>query len=48
VTDLQQGSHAITLRAADSDGQSGTATVTVHVGVAPTNLYLPILIKRSP
>ncbi len=48
VTDLQQGSHLITLRATDSDGQSGSAAVAVHVGVAPTNLYLPILIKPSP
>ena len=48
VTDLQEGTHAITLRVVDSDGQSGTATVTVYVGVRITNLYLPIVLKRSP
>jgi hypothetical protein len=48
VTDLQPGQHVITLRATDSDAQSGTATVTVYVGLPPLTIYLPVVVKQSP
>ncbi|HBY98668.1 MAG TPA: hypothetical protein DEP84_32765, partial [Chloroflexi bacterium] len=45
VESLSQGTHQITLTATDSDGQSGSATVTIYVGTPPTRLYLPILAR---
>jgi hypothetical protein len=47
VTNLQQGAHVITLRATDHDEQSGTASVSVFVGVEPHKAYLPIVLKLS-
>jgi hypothetical protein len=47
-TDLQQGTHVITLRATDSDAQSGMATITVLVGVPQESLYLPVVLRRGP
>jgi hypothetical protein len=46
-TDLQQGTHGITLRATDSDAQSGTATITIHMGVPQLSLYLPVLLRGA-
>ena len=47
VTSLQEGQHVITLRATDSDVQSGTATVTIYVGLPSATIYLPVVVKRS-
>jgi hypothetical protein len=44
VTGLQLGWHVITLRATDSDGQSGAATVSVYVGYPS---YLPMMMRDS-
>ncbi len=47
VTNLSQGAHVITLRATDHDEQSGTATVSIFVGVEPARVYLPMVLKLS-
>ncbi len=46
VTTLHPGAHVITLRATDSDGKAGTATVTVFVRTASAPISLPLLIKN--
>lgn len=45
-TDLVQGTHVITLRATDSNAQSGTATITISVGVTRASVYLPLVLRR--
>jgi hypothetical protein len=45
VSDLTMGTHRITLTATDSDGSSGSDTVTIFVGVSPSRIYLPIIVK---
>ena len=43
---LQTGRHVITLRATDSDGQSGSATVTISVGAEAQYVYLPVMMRN--
>lgn len=41
---LPRGDHRITLQARDSDGQTGTHTITIHV--RPAYTYLPLTLKQ--
>jgi hypothetical protein len=44
---LPPGRHQITLSAIDSDGQTGTASVDIHVGYGGGHsVYLPVVLKR--
>jgi hypothetical protein len=47
ILGLQTGRHVITLRATDSNGQSGSATVTISVGLEPQQVYLPIIVRSQ-
>ena len=47
LTDLEEGTHVITLWATDGSGQTGAATVTIYMGVAPSQLYLPWVAKAG-
>ncbi len=44
VDTLSTGQHLITLTATDSDGETGTATITIFVGY---RLYLPLVLRGS-
>ena len=44
VSDLAPGRHIITLTAADSDGQTGMASVEIFVG--QSQLYLPLVLRN--
>ena len=47
MTTLSVGRHVITLRATDSNDQSGSATVGISVGLPPLGVYLPIVMRAA-
>jgi hypothetical protein len=42
VLGLSGGKHRVTLEATDSDGQKGSASITIVVGPPPSQIYLPM------
>lgn len=45
VENLPVGAHRITLTLSDSDGQSGTDSIMLYVGIALNKLYLPVILR---
>jgi hypothetical protein len=45
--DLTIGAHHISMSLTDSNGQIGTDTVTIYVGISPEKTYLPVVLRSQ-